>query len=179
MKAKICMLFFVLCLCGCKKLFENEEFTIKCVPYAGSELRIDGYYYQKRLGEDGNVRTIRYFIFYSNGVSALGNMLAENFDDVESYFATWSNDKYLKNNLYVWGLFSIQENNLKMQFYEPSDYLKKRVEELSCTILNDSTFHLDKINLVHTGKAGRSFSTGEYHFKQFSPKPDSTNKFFP
>jgi len=179
MKAKIWMLCFMLYLCSCEKILKNEEFSIKCVPYLGSELRIDGYYYLKRLGSDGNKRFISYFIFYSDGVSSTGNIETENLSDVESYFATWSYDKWIRSNLYVWGPFSIQGDKLRMQYYEPSDYLIKRIEEVSCTILNDSTFYLEKIYLVHAEKEGRSFTTGEYRFKQYSPKPDSTNNFLP
>ena len=180
MKAKIMIPFLVLFLISCKKMFKDEEFSIKCVPYTGTELRIDGYYFMKRTGGgNDNKRFISYFIFYSNGVSATGNMETEKLNDVENRLATWSDNKYLPNNRYVWGPFSVLENKLRMQYYEPSDYLKKRVEELSCTILNDSTFYLDKIHLVGSEKDGRSFSTGEYRFKQFSPKPDSTNNFIP
>ena len=168
----------MLSLCSCKKLFKDEEFSIKCVSYTGSELRIDGYYYLKRLSAN-NKEIISYFIFYSNGVSTKGNVNTKNLNDVESELATRSDNKYLPNNLYVWGPFSVHENKLIMQYYEPSDYLIKRIEEISCTILNDSTFYLEETNLVYTGKAGRSFNTGEYHFKQFSPKPDSTNRFIP
>ena len=184
MKVKICLLFFVLCLCSCKKIFQDEEFSLKCVPYTCSKLRIDGYYYQKRHGiEDDNRKFIEYYIFYSNGVSTKGSRETENISDVENSIATRSDNKYLPNNLYVWGPFSIHENKMRMQYYEISDYLSKRVLELSCTILNDTTFSLDKIHLVGTGKDvtnNYTFITiGEYHFKQFSPKPDSTNNFIP
>ena len=181
MKAKICMLCFMLFLYSCKNIFIDDKFSIKCVPYTGSELRIDGYYYKKWLWEEGNKRFIDYFIFYSNGVSATGHMEAENLCDVENRLANWSDNKWLKDNIYIWGPFSIHDDKLIMQFYEPSDYLSKRVLELSGTILNDSAFYLEKITLACTGKeiTGRFFATGEYCFKQYSPKPDSTNNFIP
>ena len=179
MKAKIWMLCFVLCLCSCKNLFKDEEFSIKCVSYTGSELRIDGYYYIKSTF--GDKKYINCFIFYFNGVSSPVQTEADNLNDVESSIASRSENKYLKNNLYAWGPFSIYENTLRMQYYEPSDYLSKRVLELTCTILNDSTFYLEKIHLVSTGQeiTERFFNIGEYRFKQFSHKPDSTNNFLP
>ena len=43
MKAKICMLCFMLFLYSCKNIFIDDEFSIKCVPYTGSELQALGF----------------------------------------------------------------------------------------------------------------------------------------
>jgi hypothetical protein len=161
-------MILLILLCECNRFFVYEKFTIKRTPYLGSELRIDGYYYLKH-----EKTRIYCFVFYSNGVVL--NYSAVDLHELEEQFSKFPNvstDKRL-----LWGPFIINGNELRFEEIDNSVHGQWLVCTVQCTILNDTTFRIDKGFLSHTGKAvpNRRTFEGEYHFRQYSPKPDSTN----
>lgn len=74
-----------------------------------------------------------------------------------------------------WGLFVIDNQTIKFERYYPSDDITRWTYIREGIILNDTTF------LITTSyrSDGSDFSIKNeiYHFRQFSPKPDSTNNF--
>ena len=67
---------------------------------------------------------------------------------------------------YVYGLFQIEVSIIKIEKWVPSSGGPTKAYLREGEILNDTTFYL-----MHREKKEI------YHFKQYSPKPDSTNKY--
>jgi hypothetical protein len=81
---------------------------------------------------------------------------------------------------YNYGRFLIENDNIKFErWYPGSPPLPAYIR--SGTILNDTTFVITEIYRMKNGNK-TEVETGRneiYHFKQFSPKPDSTNRYVP
>ena len=168
MKKIVITLFTIFLLTCCEK---DDKFINLKSPYLGNELRTDGYYYREENNEYMGFRCL-----YRDGclltMSGKRSSLELADSHIEQNFL--HNSSYKEKKLY-WGLFLIQNNNqLRMEYYRGSNWgWEVYVEE--GIILNDTTFEVNSMyridgsdwqNLNHT-----------YHFRQFYPKPDSTNKF--
>jgi hypothetical protein len=197
-------IIIVCCLLSCG-LFssKDESFSFPRTPYNGNEFRIDGYYYETVTSSSNNMPVIlsRILFFYRNGIVMSGGLpsLSELPETEESfrngqYYATYKGDQ-----LY-WGIFKIdgtiitrerwsnpngtylayryyaeilnqcgKENQRKNEF---CNYLRYYAE-----ILNDTTIRFTASEHVD-GKDHKALDN-TYHFKQFSPKPDSVVSFIP
>ena len=74
-------------------------------------------------------------------------------------------------------MFLIEDNNIKFDRWYPSErpyqaFVREGV------ILNDTTFHITK-SYRSNGNTEARVRDEIYHFRKFSPKPDSTNRFIP
>ena len=171
MQKKYYLLILVVLLCACKQIFVDEEFTMARTPYLGSELKIDGYYYEKT-----DLPRIYFFVFYSNGV--LLKYSVNDINELELFFN--NTPKRIKDNRLWWSPFIINGNELRFEEYNNTIAGKWLVCMVYCTILNDSTFRIEKGILSHTGKNAPNLEyNGEYHFRQYYPKLDSTNNVVP
>ena len=165
----IAFLFF---LTACEDFFiKDKEFSMKAIPYTGDELRIDGYYYKKAYDEMSRV-----LVFYANGVQFGGNGVMPSIE-IEDRLRDMEYTKNLRNNRASWGPYEINNTVLQFEFYRIFGGHNWYTCIAHCKILNDSTFNIEKVTFSKTGKEVDDVDTflGEYHFKQFSPKPDSTN----
>jgi len=168
MKNIILMLFISCILTGCK---EDDEFISKKQPYSGSELRTDGYYYKKENNE-----YMGFLCFYKDGCLLTMSGRDSSLELADNYIErVFVHNAFHKEKPLYWGLFLIQNNNqLKMEYYRGSNW-GKEVYVKEGVILNDTTF---KINTMYRiDGSNRQNQNYIYHFRQFSPKPDSTNNF--
>jgi len=172
MKLNFCSIVFLLLLTTCHK---DKELSMKAIPYTGDELKINGYYY-KNKGEYSHV-----LVFFANGVQFGSNGILPS-NDIENILRDPDFTKRFGNKFTVWGAFEINNNDLRFEFYSIFNGHDWRTCIAHCEILNDTTFYIEKTTFSKTGKEvndeGSTF-LGEYRFKQFSPKPDSTNNFIP
>lgn len=152
---------------NCKDSFQDEKFTLIKRPYNGNELKIDGYYYKYR-----NENLVSVYIFYSNGIS-----FTTGWDYNKAKFEEMINSGTLasNSNIYNWGLFIIEDKTVEVEHYFTKDDLNSRVYIKSGMILNDTTIHFTKYMRSNGTEVEAINDT--FHFKQFSPKPDSTNRF--
>ena len=181
MKHKFCIIVFLFLLIGCKDFFiKDKEFSMKAIPYTREELKINGYYYKNT--DKGYSRVL---IFYSNGVQFGGNGMSIPTIEIENKLRDPDYTKYFRDNQSCWGPFEINNNVLRFEFYDifGHNWLTCIAH---CEILNNTTFNIKKVTYSKTGKevdvnkySTSYHSLGEWHFKQFSPKPDSTNNFIP
>jgi len=156
----ICML-----TANCDYSSENDKFTLQRVNYFGNQLRIEGYYYSKNDG----------YFFYRNGVffdpgGGYGYIGKERWE------AKSIDKKYLSSLISElwWGQFVVNDSIIKFEKYYPGDgplwsYIKEGV------IINDTTFHITKSYRSNGSELKERDEM--YHFRKFSPKPDSTNVF--
>ncbi|WP_203967350.1 hypothetical protein [Capnocytophaga stomatis] len=170
MVKKILIFAFTLLFMSCYKQ-TVESLTMQRKPYLGKELRTDGYYYSLTHPWGGN----GIFVFNRNGIclyiyvrteenilSFIENQILLNSDFI----------KKIKEDPYGYGVFSINYPNIETEtFIGRSTY---RQYHTIGKILNDTTFVIHK----EKGFDNEWFdSNTTYHFRQFSPKPDSTNVY--
>ena len=170
MKYNWLCIVFLFFLTDCSK--DDKEFLMEAKPYTGNELKINGYYYKKYINEKSLV-----IIFYANGVQFGGQGYPIPSTEIESTLRDPEFIKKSRNYKDNWSPYEISNHVLRFEFYDYFIPVTWRTCIAHCEILNDTTFNIETITFSKTGKNINESSDflGEYHFKQFSPKPDSTN----
>ncbi len=176
MKKTITILLFVAIFtvsCGCHKLFSDNELTMKRKPYLGTELRTDGYYYNKELN------FYRILFLYRNGVvlALPFSPSEEALSDLEESFRNGEFYQKYKNNKRFWGVFAVANNSIVYEQWGINQGGGKPVWQFSGPILSDTSFLINKYLEPKTGESHEKNQI--WYFKQFFPKPDSTNSFIP
>ena len=163
---------------GCtkdKEVKKDDVLSIQKTPYTGNQLKIDGYYYTM-FGTQ--VQTIHFL--YSNGITADFSGSNENLLAADNYVKDASVIQRIQNTKFSWGVFLIEGNNIKIEQWHPSSGGPLRAYVHSGKILNDATFQITESYRMQNGqKKDISARNETYHFRQYSPKPDSTNSFIP
>ena len=165
----------ILLLASCGTILKDDKLTLERMSYTGNKLRLDGYYYN--INNHTNTISSSYF-FYNNGIVLYGGgwPYEDMFEGLESNFISESWNESIKGKKQKWDIFQIEGYKISFERYYPSsgDGLPAGIR--SGEILNDSTFIINKFYRPKTGEE-RELSIEVYHFRQFSPKPDSTNIF--
>ncbi|HPM11985.1 MAG TPA: hypothetical protein PK734_00680 [Bacteroidales bacterium] len=162
----------IITLFSCKKLITYDSFSLEKTEYKGSSLRIDGYYYQKET----NNEYCRLECYYSDGVLLHMGGQFTTFEEMDNYVnSVFIQKKVQTNDKESWGLFIIENNVIKTERYYPTDQFRKPLYIREGHVLNDSTFHIS----VSYRSNGTEWGTNDetYHFRKYSPKPDSTQTF--
>ena len=162
--------------CSKDKIWKDDELSIQRMSYTGNQLRIDGYYYEL---VDGVLYGI--YCFYDNGVihHLWDGIKTSEINQFEQTITTIEFIEKIKKIKYSWGVFQIEGNQIKFERWYPSDPPLKSYMRTG-EIINDTTFVISESYRMHKGKKSEIKARKEtYHFKQFSPKPDSTNTFVP
>jgi len=167
MKILILLISTVMLLTKCA--IYDDKLSLPLMPYTGEQLRTDGYYYQ--IWYDGKEFFGSYFL-YKNGILIAGEGVSSSLEEKDESVKRRFIDKqsYQTDKLH-WGVFLIDDNMIKFERWHPGPPSEAYVWE--GVILNDTTFHITK-----SYRGRKSWKENEiYHFRQFSPKPDSTNVF--
>lgn len=156
---------------------EDDKLSIPKTQYTGKQLRIDGYYYLNRT--DGTIAT-RYF-FYFNGILLEGvSTINKGVDQTEEAFKDGSYYSSAKNDKLSWGVFKIDNDQIQFEKWYPSSGGPTHAYVRAGKILNETTFQITESYRMQGGNKTEVSAKDEvYHFKQFSPKPDSANVFVP
>jgi len=165
------------CLTSCYVLYKpiEDKLTLTKQVYSGCQLRIDGYYYYSA----DNKLYDTYFL-YRDGliINGGGSSSLTPFESFEKEFSSSYTNEYLSNSKYAWGLFNIQGDSILIERWYPSSGGPLPVYMRMGKVLNDTTFVITESYRMKKGKKTEVDSESEtYHFRQFSPKPDSTNIF--
>ena len=156
---------------ACKLLGPGpDEFTLQRKDYTGNELRIDGYYY------DG----CRVQLFYKNGIHLYGGGCHKENElkELETIFSNGTFHDAIYDDETSWGVFIIENDTIKFERYNPPSgpgYMHSFIRE--GPIINDTTFRIVRIYRYEDGVKKVTETNDLYHFKKFSPKPDSINNF--
>jgi hypothetical protein len=171
MKLILIMLGIILSSNSCiKNILADDELTLEKRPYVGNQLRIDGYYY---LLDDYGINAT--YFFYQNGIIIhRGGWISNNLEELEHNFET-INWNEIKDNKLKWGVFQVDGNEILFERWYPSSGGPTPAYIRSGEILNDTTFLITKSVRPKTGEEKELNEV--YHFREFSPKPDSTNIF--
>jgi hypothetical protein len=138
-------------------------------PYTGDKLRIDGYYYSNPYYEN----QVSIAVFYRDGFCIHTRIISKSGDilsDIENEILL--NNKYiseLKNDPCHIGVFHVINPYIEFEVWEYRSWTFTYFGE----IVNDTTFIINK--WVNNRTKETSSENLTYRFKQFSPKPDSTN----
>ena len=166
---------FILCFTflfsSCDRLFKDEELLLQRVPYTGDELKINGYYY-KKLDDTISDKVVIIF-FFSDGT--MFNSAGYSISDIQLIDKEIPNIfEKEKNSKLAWGVFVINDNKIQYSSWSTSVGGGLPAYKSIGIIENDTTFRITK----DINSDGREFEVNEvHHFRQFSPKPDSTNNF--
>jgi len=157
----ISIILFLVLVCSCIRTLPDEKLTMTRTPYYGNEIRFDGYYFQFLP----SYNTFSNLIFYRDGVM----MSFDYSNKIEDFY---NNNKYVelvRKNKDSWGVFIVKNDTIKVQEWYPNpDYvIQYLTSNYKLKILNDTTLFIGFQNS----------NSATYHFKKFSPKPDSTNVF--
>ena len=153
----------------CGELFPDEQLTMQRKDYDGNELRIDGYYYS--YFEKTGV-TVIYFLFRNGLIRHAGGYSRYIEDNREQEMVSY----YGKSSKTDWGVFVINENKIQFErWLEAPSGVRAVINRRSGYIENDTTFRITESYNSGTGETTQINEV--WHFKQFSPKPDSTNVF--
>lgn len=153
-----------------KEILLDEKLTLEKESYTGNQLRIDGYYYTQ-------FRDIhRIYFLYRDGTLFSGGDVYENkLNEYEQKYQNGSFWDAKKNNKLYWGLYNVDSDDIMIEKWHPSSGGGMLVYLHSGEILNDTTFVITKSVRPKTGE--EKDLNEVYHFREFSPKPDSTNNF--
>ena len=156
----------------CTQCFlEKDDVLPNVMSYAGNQLKMDGYYYQVTEWEEG-LFIFNVHVFYRSGILldvGGSNHFIEETD--RRLMKDYVQDNWHKKNKYKWGVFFIDDNTIQINTLS-QDY-PHRLFVQEGVILNDTTF---KITTFSSG--GKVKERDEiYYFREFSPKPDSTNVY--
>lgn len=179
-KSSTILLLCLITLFACKKESKEEreahddKLTLQRTNYTGNELRIDGYYYNVWSGGFFHMR-----VFYGNGtVKNIGSPSSgTTLTEADNHVAAMSPE--IMSKKYGWGVFIINGNAIKLEEWH-SGNTKLMAFTREGTILNDSTFKFTQVyRLVGGVKTEVSTIDETFNFRQYSPKPDSTNQYIP
>jgi hypothetical protein len=179
MKTVLLVLFLTFVMTSCKSddgLFKDDDLSISRKEYTGNQLRIDGYYYFNYTNEEDYVRI---YFFYKNGMILYGgSSLLSELPELEKSYKDGTYYNHVKSNKLAWGVYQIEGSKIVFEgWYGEKPY---RVYGQEGVILNDTTFRINQGYRMKNGKKTEVESKNEvYHFREFSPKPDSTNSFVP
>ena len=166
---------------SCEKLITYKGFVLTQTPYTDNELRIDGYYHTTFRGYSNELNSYVDFIsvccFYRNGILLDMGGAALSLEEADEYIrkSYIEGSPNPKHDWFRWGLFVINNQTIKFERYYPSDDITRWTYIREGKILNDTTFHIT-VSYRSDGKERRNMDE-IYHFRQFYPKPDSTNTF--
>ena len=159
---------FVSC---CKVFLPNEKLSMKREDYKGNELKIDGYYYHHQ--EDENNKFTLIVFLYRNGIIISTRAYPTlDLSVVEEEMVKEFNE--IQKSKVGWGVFRINYNSFEYEEWtSPTEGMTLR--KSSGFIENDTIFCITEHFFSYNKK--KYHVDQVYHFRQFSPKPDSTNIF--
>ena len=163
---------------SCKKLTEDEELSMQHTDYTGAELRTDGYYYRRYQYIDREGVQQDDFIplfLYRNGISTYGYVYPySELEHVECDFKNGNYSKLMVDDKFRWRIFQVHGNTIEFEGWDGNGFKWTTFKEYG-EIIDDTTFMITKE--INNGKVHEYAKGDVFRFKQFSPKPDSTNRF--
>ena len=171
LRSVLLMIIVLFSISGCTKWSEDEKLTLPKTPYTGNELRTDGYYYH-----DGEKAIIVVFLYEDGTMIRAGSILVQEIPQREEMFKNGEFYEHIKNNKTCWCVYRIEDDNITTNYWVSPRPFQCYFEE--GTILNDTTFVIQNYYRIVNGEKTEETETNKmFHFRQFSPKPDSTNIF--
>jgi hypothetical protein len=160
---------------GCaKQLFPaDDELYNKRREYVGDQLRLDGYYY--RVNYENKI--FDGYFFYRNGIIITLGGVRNNLEEFDEYLKNIIDNQYHSSQKSNWGVFVVENDNIAFERWYGGP-LKAYIR--AGKILSDTTFHIiESYRYVDGNKTELKTRNEVFYFREFTPKPDSTNTFIP
>ena len=187
-------IFYILIVLIASSCKGYENLTLIRESFTGSNLKTNGYYYiftDRSVGSGYEGKISDAFFLYQNGIyynfshgSYNPNLkISENIRQLDSeVIYRVKREKDFINSQPNWGVFNVSGNDIKIERWVfSSGGGKYPTQKVLGKIINDSTIHFyeqEQNNPTQYGKNKKWEKIDEtYHFRQFNPKPDSTNSF--
>lgn len=142
-------------------------------------MRLDGYYYRNFIDPVNGKPFTNILFLYKNGVVLnCFSVLSHDVGDMDEYVRSRFGGQFdISNKRLNWGIVVVEESVIKFEQWYPSSGGPMPVLIKRGVVVDDTTFKFTEI----TNQKGKDRKTlnDTYHFRQFSPKPDSTNNFVP
>jgi hypothetical protein len=149
---------------SCSRWIFDEKLTLPRKDYTGNELKTNGYYYIFY----SNRNHAAVFFLYKNGIILLEGGYSQNLNDIEKEIPK-GNFKSKDH----WGVFIVNGNIIQYENWIGSTGIRVCISKFTGYIVNDTTIHFTEI---YNSEFKRTRYIDEvWHFKEYSPKPDSTN----
>ena len=168
---KIMNLFILaeLILCCLLMSCDEDDFLMNKSEYEGDDLTLNGYYYI--LTDYGSVSGIHFF--YRNGITRTLGSVKNSFEEMDDYIREmYLPGKNPPESRLQWGLYKIKDKRITIEMV----YDYGRITVMEGDILNDTTFHLTS-SYRQREPDNEEKMDRYYYFREFSPKPDSINKY--
>ena len=165
---KVLLVLIVFYCVGCA-----DKLRLIQTSFTGNQLRIDGYYYDHYL-HDENRDYYDPIILYRNGV-IINGWVENSLESIDNTFLDEKRLGYIKNNQERWGIYQIEGDSIKIEKLYHSNAWFFQAYIMSAKILNDTTFVLTTVERSGKPWTKKEELPSKYHFRQFCPKPDSTN----
>jgi len=153
----------------CSKIFPDEKLTLQRMDYDGNELRPDGYYYYFTK----NNNTVVYFLYKNGIILCAHSYSSQDLNIVEEEMVKIYPE--IRKQKDGWGVFLINNNKIEYEIWNASTGSCLPTIKRIGFIENDTTFRITETYYSDSKKTDNNEIV--YHFKQFSPKPDSTNVY--
>jgi len=167
------MILGFLLIAGCRfYVGEDDKISSGCKAMTSEKFSINGYYYEGKLAE-GEI--IDVFFFYENGV--VMNFGALKIEDIQTYEMAFGDEKLAlirQQKKTFWGVYRVDDDSISFENLYPSSGPWISFTRIG-NISDDSTFVVSKVE--QTSDKSSEQVNEVYHFKKFSPKPDSVNVF--
>ncbi len=152
---------------GCK--VQYKKLVHERRDYVEDVIKTDGYFFNLQ----SSIKSERGFdvdvlFFYKNGVFydpfVISIQDSTNFE--QEFFSKYPRFIKDKEIPYAWGIFFAKDGKLVVERWGPGAGWVHPTFIANYTVINDTTIRYDYNNAI-------------YHFRSYSPKPDSTNQFIP
>lgn len=169
-----------------------EPLSLQKGEIKSNNLEMNGYYYIFKDKEEGRkLNEVKYntFFLYKNGVYFDSNGLSSfsfNKNSIDSLDLKVQANVGIQGKYeplqYQWGVFNVTGSEIIIErWVTASGSGTYPTKILKGTIINDTTIHFHTLigaHPVNYNSKKKVLDIDEtYHFRQFSPKPDSTNTF--
>jgi len=137
-----------------------DNLQIERKNYSGTNLRIDGVFYNKP--EKAHFFLYRNGVFFDGGTGFNGSI-----SELKEFYSNNENFSTAYELPYRWGVFIIENDEILIEKWVSSDaFGRYTTTKYSGIIINDTALLLN-----------HPIGTDTFYFQKFSPKPDSTNTF--
>ncbi len=158
---------------GCSKVDgADEQFSFSPSPNLIGSIFLKGYYYYYYAPAD-------YYIImflYSNGVILYGAAVSTtDLLKTEDSYKNGTFHAMAVKDISLWRIYKVEGDSIRIEARASDGTTPLIVGIYEGVILNDSTFTLLQSRRLDGRLIDKRNET--YHFKSFSPKPDSTNPF--
>lgn len=161
---------------SCDLLFEDDPLSIARQNYNGNQLRVDGYYYVGYYA-NSNYYFNTFFLYRNGTLLNTGAEESGDFIQFETRLQSFNSDFWKNGPKYYWGVFVIDSAEIKFEKWYCAEGVCSAYIRAG-KIVNDTTFLITEKYKIVNGKKSKLRESNEiYHFKQYSPKPDSTNNY--